>query len=275
MEQFEDNLDYLVGNSNLIGRDEEIEEILYRIASGSMLLIEGKEGTGKTSLLKHAIENFGGKGKVIYVDVGTFGKRFDVGNLLNEKSKDMILLIDNIQYLSEQNNEKIKYFYDQDYIKSVVFTVTNYNLVNFTEAIKSRVGRNIIKLKKLSKNDSLEIVKERLSNKYILSEEVLDQLHKSSTNVKELLVNCNSLCGYLDKKDRYRAKIEDVDRIASNHVEVKEVETCLECNRKLVEIGGYWRCANCDKFCGVCGALCDIKDSECPRCGLKIMEVKQ
>ena len=38
------NLNSLKTDSNLIGREIEAEEILYRIISSSMLLIEGKEG---------------------------------------------------------------------------------------------------------------------------------------------------------------------------------------------------------------------------------------
>lgn len=269
MEQFEDNFNYLRKNSDLVGRREEVKEMLYRIASGNMLLIEGERGMGKTALLKHAIDNFGGKGKVMYVDVGTFGKRFDVARLLNKKSKDMILLIDNIQHLSEHNNEKIKYFYDQNYLRSVVFTVTNYDLVNFTDAIKTRIGRNVLKLKKIGKADSLKIVEGRLYNDEVFSKEVLDQLHKSSGNVKELLGNCNALCGYLEKKDRRKARLEDVGRVVIKQVE-EEVETCLECNKKLMKIGEHWRCKTCDGFCDICGSLCDSEDSDCPRCGIKL-----
>lgn len=274
MEQFKDNLNNLKEDYNLIGREEEIKEILYRIASGNMLLIEGEEGIGKTALLKHAIENFGGKGKVIYLDVGTFGKRFDVSKLLNKK-KDMILLIDNIQYLSEQNNKKIKYFYDQDYIKSVVFTTTNYSLVNFTDAIKSRIGRNIIKLKKINKNDSLEIIKGRLEEEISLSKEVLDKLYKDSANLKYFLLNCNSLCGYLKKEYRDEASLEDINHISEiNSIKIN-MDTCLECNKKLIEIGRHWRCENCDEFCISCGTLCDSEDSECPKCGIEIVRDKK
>ena len=270
MGQFDDNLNNLKENSNLIGRDEEIKEILYRIASGNMLLIEGEEGTGKTALLKHAIENFGGKGKVIYLDVGTFGNRFDVSKLLNKK-KDMILLIDNIQHLSEQNNKKIKYFYDQDYIKSVVFTTNDYSLVNFTNSIKSRIGRNIIKLKKLNKNDFFEIIEGRLDEEISFSKEVLDKLYKDSANLKCFLENCNSLCGYLKDEYRNKAGLEDIKHISTIDSVETDMETCMECNKKLIEVGRHWRCESCDNFCIGCGALCSSEDSECPRCGIKIV----
>ena len=158
------NIDALKTDFNFIGRDKEAKEILYRIASGSMLLIEGKAGIGKTALLKYAIDNFKGEGKVIYVDGNKLNKRLDVSDLLKKKPKGMILLMDNVQYLSKKNNERIKYYYDQDYIKSVVFTTTDYSLVRFTNAIKDRIGKNIIKLKKLKPSYAIKIAGERLND---------------------------------------------------------------------------------------------------------------
>ncbi|MFH0808534.1 MAG: hypothetical protein V1888_02865 [archaeon] len=272
MEQFDDNLNYLKRNSNLIGRDEETKELLYRIASGNMLLIEGDKGAGKTAMLRHAIDNFKGKGKVAYVDIGTFGKRFDVEKVLNKKLKGMILLVDNVQYLSESNNKKIKYYYDQDYIRSVVFTTTDFGSVNFTDAIKSRIGRNILKLKKLKKSEVLEIVNRRLgSSSEAFPREILDKLLKDSKSLKELLSKCNSLVEYLEKEDKEKLKLGDLDYMVT-YLDEDKVNNCLECNKKLVGVGKYWRCKSCDKFCGTCGVLYDDGDSECPGCGSKVME---
>ena len=93
----------------LVGRKNEAEELLYRIEAGSMMVIEGKEGSGKTALLKHAIDNFKGKGKVIYVDGNKLSKRLNIdsllikrsgflrGKLLKKKPKEMILLLDNVR----------------------------------------------------------------------------------------------------------------------------------------------------------------------------------
>ena len=274
MVNFEDNFHYLKKNSDLIGRDEEAKEVLYRIASSNMLLIEGEKGEGKTKLLKYAIDNFKGKGKVAYIDIGTFGKRFDVSNILKKKTKGMILLIDNIQFLSEENNKKIKYFYDQDYIKSVVFTTTDYESVNFTDAMRSRIGKNIIKLKKLEKNDVFEIAEKRLRNKYTFSEEVLDQLYENSKNLKEFLMSCDLLCDYLEKEGRVEPNLKDLNNIKVN-ITSDDVEICLECNQKLVRVGNHWRCKNCDDFCVACGSLYEKHDLKCPRCGIKIVRNKK
>ncbi len=270
MMQFEGNFECLGTGSGLIGRDDEKAEVVYRIASGNMLLIEGEEGSGKTALLKHAIDNFKGLGKVVYIDVGTFGKRLDIAKLLKGRPKGMILLIDNIEYLSESNNKKIKYFYDQDYIKAVVFATSDLKAINFTDAIRSRVGRNVMKLKGVGKVDALKIARDKIEGEVVVSDKVLGELYKRSEGLKEFLINCDSLCSYLDSIDKTEAEILDVDEIVFKDVVKVEVENCLECNGKLVEVCGHWRCKSCDGYCDACGTLSD--EDECPACGAEILE---
>lgn len=270
--QFEDNFEYLGTGSGLMGRDVEKDEVAYRIASGNMLLIEGAKGVGKTALLKHAIDNFRGFGKVVYIDVGTFGKRLDIARLLEGRPKGMILLIDNIQYLSESNNKKIKYFYDQDYIKSVVFTTWDLKAINFTDAIRSRIGRNVMKLKALSKGDVLGIARDRLEGNSVISDEVLGELYKESKDLRRFLINCDLLCKSLEREERIEAEVKDVARVVVDNVVEDTVEGCLECNGELVEVGGHWRCGNCDSYCDACGTLSN--EAFCPACGADIPEVE-
>jgi len=277
---FESNpfeLNPLKTDFNLVGREEEAKEILYRIASGSMSVIEGKVGVGKTSVLKHAIDNFKGEGKVIYVDGNILNKRLNVNELIKKKPKGMILLLDNVQNLSKKNNVRIKYYYDEDYIKSIVFTTTDYGLVKFTDSIKGRIGNNIIKLKDLTQSNSLEIVKNRLSNKDILPDSVLKELFKQSSNIKEFLRNCDSICSYIVENGKEKAEPEDIKKIRKEDLkEVDEkVDICSECNEKLVKINDYWRCKNCDKYCAGCGALVDEEDKSCPECGIELKRDKE
>ncbi len=264
-------------NFKLEGREKETEEILYRITSGSMILIEGNVGTGKTELLKYAIDNFKGKGKVIYVDGNNLNKRLNISNLLKKKPKGMILLMDNVHYLSKRNNEKIKYYYDEDHIKSAVFTTTDYGLVNFTDAIKDRLGKNIIKLKDLNQSNALEIVKERLGDKEIISEDILKQLFKDSKNIKEFLKKCDLLCSYVVGKGKEKAEKEDIKKIPTAKIEEEEEETniCSECDEKLVKVKEEWRCKNCDQYCKDCGALVDDEDEECPECSAEFKVKKE
>jgi len=264
------SLDTLNSDFRFIGREKEGKELLYRIDSGSMLLIGGEKGSGKTAMLKYAIDNFKGKGKVIYVDARKVSRRLNVSELVRKKPKGMILLMDNVQAISERNNERIKFYYDQDRIKSVVFTTDDIAAVNFSGAIKDRVGSNIIKLKNLSQSDALGIARDRLGDNEILPDEVLKEIYKTTSSIKEFLLKCDLMCAYTVKKGKEKAEVEDIGKLPRKVInEEDETNICYECNEKLVKAGENWRCKNCDQFCTGCGALVDEEDASCPECGAK------
>lgn len=267
-------LNPLKSDFDIIGRDLECEEILYRISSGSMLLIEGKVGTGKTTLLKHAINNFKGKGKVIYVNAALLNKRLDIAKLIHKKPKGMILLLDNVQYLSKNNSNKIKYYFDQDRIKSVVFTTTSYKLVNFSDSIKDRIGKNIIKLKNFSQTTILEIARDRLKDADFIPDIVLKRIYDEAANLKEFLATCAALGEYLLSQEKEVASVFDLKSInvLYEDIDYNDTEVCETCHEGLDKVGNYWRCKNCDQFCLNCGALADDDDVYCPECGVEFEE---
>ena len=141
----------------LIGMEEEAKELLYRVKAGSMVFIEGKEGSGKTVLLKHVIDNFKGEGKVVYLDANKVNKTEDIEKILFKKGKKkgMILLLDNVSSLSKHNSEKIKYLFDEDFIKSVVFTGESFGSAVLSESIKQRIGSRIIKVPEMEEDDAV------------------------------------------------------------------------------------------------------------------------
>lgn len=281
----------------LFERDNELKEVAYRINSDNMLFIEGAKGKGKTALLKHAINLFKGKGKVIYVDSNAVNKKLNIEQLLvgakkvnlsNEKyPKGMILLLDNVDELSRLNNERIKYFFDQGYLKSVIFAGTNYNKVSFSDSIKSRIGNRIIKLKQLSANAAVDLILDRLGteNNGLLSEEIIKYVYeKSNGDLKKLLVNTYLACDYTLKNEEETVTPELVDEALSLGVDkesevaqeledekqtIEESKHCEECNSKLVKVGDYYKCKNCDTFCTSCGGSVHEDDKACPQCGAK------
>ncbi|MCK5107565.1 MAG: AAA family ATPase [Nanoarchaeota archaeon] len=268
------NLNPLETNFELIGRDLEAKEILYRILSGNLLLIEGQKGSGKTVLLKYAIDNFKGKGKVIYIDCQKLNKRLNINNLLKKKPNGMILLLDNVQELSKRNNLRIKDAYDKNSIKSVIFTTTNYNLINFTDSIKDRIGNNIIKLRKLNESTALEIIEDRFENNDLVSQIILKRLFAESKNIKEFIFKSNELIRYVLENSLERATIKHLD-LLPDYVEEEDFDNtklCSDCKSKLVKAGNYWRCKNCDNYCDNCGTLVEEEDNFCPRCGAQIEE---
>src|SRR3989344_902848 len=131
-------------HDTLFGMDEVLEEIFYRIDAGSMLVIEGSPGNGKTTVLMVAAKKFGGNRNVAYVDCKVLDKQLNVTNVLQDKygllgrvlgktPKNMIVLLDNINELSRQNTERLKYYFDQNYIKSIIFATDSYRGAKFSE----------------------------------------------------------------------------------------------------------------------------------------------
>jgi chromosomal replication initiation ATPase DnaA len=269
--------DSLDSDFEIIGKDKECDEVIYKISSGNLLVIEGPEGSGKTALLKHAIDNFKGKGKVIYVDANKLSKRLDINELIRKKPKGMILLMDNIDYISQKNNEKLKYYYDEDKIRAVVFTTKDYSKVNFSEAIKNRIGNSIIKLTNPEVEQAIEIIYDRLqNNSEILPENVLKKLFSNSKNLKLFFQECDTLCEYLVDNDKDKATLKDLDNIKKKtKVDESNIdnELCSVCENKLIKIRDVWRCENCDQYCLGCGSLVDDEDDVCPGCGAMFDEV--
>jgi len=273
-------------DDHLIGMEKEAKEVLYRIQSSNMLFIEGEEGSGKTMLLKHAIENFKGKGKVIYVDARRLNKKLDIeellikkyglikGRLMKSKPKNMILLLDNVDEISWTNNERLKYFFDQDYLKSVVFTSEKMSKVTFSDSIKERIGSRVIKVPQMKTKDVVEMVHDRMGDEEILDADIVKKIFASSgKNPQKTLINCFRVSEYavdLDEEivtDKHvneaLKKDEDVEEL---HEEMPDTEACEECEGRLVLVGRYWRCPECDIYCGGCGALVEVEDKECPEC---------
>jgi Cdc6-like AAA superfamily ATPase len=218
----------------LIGLEDLEKEIVYRILSGNMLFIEGDSGKGKTALLRYAIDNFRGHGKVMYVDSQRVNKVINVeellinankfrGRILGKKPKRMILLIDNIESLTKRNWERIKYYFDQDYIRSVVFTGKNYKSVKFPGSIKSRIGNRIIKLNSVTLTEAIQIIQERLGDDYeeiLIDDEIKILIKISKFNIKKFMMNCYKLAQY--KMDEDLSEVDEEEIKKALNIDVDE-----------------------------------------------------
>jgi len=273
-------------NFKLVNRKNESEELIYRIEAGSMMLIEGEEGSGKTALLKHAVDNF--KGRIIYIDGNKLSKRLNIdellikksglihGRLLKKKPKGMILLFDNVQQLTVRNCEKIKFYFDQDYLKSVVFTTDDYDSVNFTDSLRDRIGERVIKLKSLKDSDAVQIIKDRFNEEF-LTEDIIKDIYRQKRDLKQLLTDCSFILEYIvdnDKKEIDRSEIKKLLKEKEYKEAEPQTNICSDCNDELEKIGDYWRCKNCDTYCKTCGALVEEKDIKCQECGINFEEEK-
>ena len=180
---------------------EPTEELVYNIEAGNMVLIEGDKGTGKTSLLFSAIEKFKGERKVIYFDCNA--EEVDIKKLMQHKygligrifnliPKGMVLMLDNFKQLSTNDLERAKYYYDNNYLRSIVFAGNNAEL---PENIKDRIGSRTIKLKPLATNDAVDLVKNRLSSLEFLPEKIIKKIFtKSQKDTSAFLEYCSKAC---------------------------------------------------------------------------------
>ncbi len=180
---------------------EPAEELSYHIEAGNMALVEGNKGTGKTALLFTAIEQFRGEHKLIYYDCGNdsvnvkklMQNKYGLfGKLLNITPKGMVILLDNFIKLDKKDLERTKYYFDNNYIRSVVFTGKASLL---PENIRDRVGNNVIMLKSLSAKDAVKLVKNRMGSLDFLPEKLIKKIYlKSGKDVKKFLENCSKAC---------------------------------------------------------------------------------
>jgi len=200
--------------TQLIGYEDIIQEIFYRISAGDMLFIEGREGSGKTALLKRVIARFRGRGKIIYLDGKKLDKSMNIGETLKKsvgfwkrvmgrEPSNLILLMDDVEEVTRKNSERIKYHYDQNYVRAVIFTGTNYKTAGFTDSLRERISK-VVRLKELTEDEAVEIVKTRIGGTAIPEEIIRDLYKRANKNMKTLMVYCSKVLDYAirEKKEK-------------------------------------------------------------------------
>ncbi len=211
-------------DEELIEGQDALSELVYRIESGSMVFLEGSKGMGKTAILVQVIKRFEGKGRVIYYDCSELKKKVEIdmlmrnrygfmGKLFNIVPSDMIVLLDNIDALSRENAERIKYYFDQNNIRSVVFTGENFARADLPQSIKDRIGIHVVRLQPLSEYGAIELLGRRLGehNTLISDEATKYVFSRANRNTKKFLELCASLFGKLMPKER-SITLEDAKR---------------------------------------------------------------
>ncbi|MEM2138734.1 MAG: hypothetical protein QXM96_01115, partial [Candidatus Woesearchaeota archaeon] len=173
---------------------------------------------------------FGGKKNVAYVDCKILDKNLNItnilqeryglfGKILNKTPKEMILLLDNVHELSKKNTERIKYYFDQNNIKSIIFTTEKYSKAKFSESLKDRIGKRVLKIPLMDEFDAIEIVKKRIGEKSdFFNDDLIKKIFNLSENsVKLFLENCSKIAETAVKKGRKRAQLVDLKVLSSEN----------------------------------------------------------
>jgi len=207
----------------LAGNENIMEDIIYNINAGNIVFIEGKPGSGRTAILKKAIQSFMGFGKVSFVECQKIkdlniedvlkGKYNFIERIFSKMPNGMIVLMDDAGELDKKNCERIKYFYDQNYIKSIIFTGESYNKANFTESLKDRV-KKVIKLNDLKEYESLDILNSRLNGKQLIPDDVAKEIfERTDGNPKKFLNACEELCKTIAETKEEKVTLEHVNKL--------------------------------------------------------------
>ncbi len=210
--------------SELVGVDDLLEELFYRVEAGSMVFLEGADGSGKSAVLQRVIKRFKGKKRVIYFDCEQvreldieelMQKRYGLfGRLFRITPKNMIVLLDNVQFLSKRNTEKMKHYFDYGYIKAIVFTGQRYSRAALSISIKDRIGRRVLKLRALTEEEALSLIKKRLEGISFIPDELIKKIFKSSRkNTKRFIENCGKVCEKAINEKRKEVMEEDLQVI--------------------------------------------------------------
>lgn len=279
-------------SSAMLGQEKQLKDALYYIKSGSLVFVQGPAGGGKTKFLQTIIKSF--RGRIIYVNVAKLKKNLDIERLLRKRAgafkktpRDMILLLDNVNELSLVNLERIKYFYDQGYIQSIVFTGNSMGRVKFPESMKSRIGKRLIKLDDLSPTHAVLLALHRLDepideDEPLISKNLLKKVFdKSKKNPKNYLINLHRVFEemHFDESETVKEKhlsvlnesldAEDQREIAQAlgiEVITKEEQFTDRKGNKIMKVGDYYRAPAYDVFCGNCGAIVKRTDRFCVEC---------
>jgi replication-associated recombination protein RarA len=177
------------------------EDIINNIQNNKNVVLRGIFGTGKTSILKKIIKEYGGKNKIYYFNAysksspinydkvlrnagGFFSKLFKI------KSKDVILFIDEAHHLTDENLEQLNNYSE---FKSTVLVSSNkdYKVPNKL----SNKFKLTINLGSFTDFDALNIVKDRLGEEQdLLDDGEILSVYKKSVTPREFLLNLDSYC---------------------------------------------------------------------------------
>ncbi len=220
---------------NIVGRDEIIDDLIYRVRAGSLVFLEGEEGSGKSALLRVLIRKFRGKGRVIYVNCEKLEADLNIEDLLVQRNgfikgmimkktpKNMILLLDNVPKLSHKNMERIKYYFDENFLKTVVFTGESFKDVGFSKSLIQRIEGRVITIPPLESYQAVDLVRERIGDIKFISDELIEQIAEATNyNPKRLLKALEEISEYVVSIDEDTVDAKHVEQVLGKKLSKKD-----------------------------------------------------
>ncbi|MFH0805831.1 MAG: ATP-binding protein [Patescibacteria group bacterium] len=207
-------------NPNVVGFSQEKGLLIQYIKNGDICFLTGPVGIGKTSLLLW-LKNTLNPHNAFYIDAADVEKNFSIKEFLKNSRKGFdrfraypkkpVVLLDESQDCDYELQKALKLHWDHGHIKSIVITQIN-QLDNFSDSFKDRIGKRIIKLGKLNKPDSINLINSRLRNKKLFDEKAIEKIIEIANYIpRKILEFCELI--YLKNKDKKKIGLVDVEKV--------------------------------------------------------------
>jgi energy-coupling factor transporter ATP-binding protein EcfA2 len=215
-------------HDNLYGYDVAINEVVGKIKDGGIIFVEGDYGAGKSTLLKKIIHAYGGKKEVVYYSCNITENKIDTEKLIEGRKKgfwsriffsgdgeNLILLLDEAQDMSKEDSEEVMKAYGEKKFKTVILVSKDLKKMNFGDGMRKTMGKdNMIKLGKLNEDAAIKMIRKRIGNTKLLSDNMIKTiLKKSDYNPRKLLKNCEEVCKYAVENIEDAVKEEHVKKV--------------------------------------------------------------
>lgn len=215
------NLFSIKPNTKLIGLEDKKTALKKYVEGGNICFLNGPPGVGKSSVLKWVQSNLKGH-KVLYLDGKELDEYFDLNKHVSQqrsflqklfgiKPKNVILLVDESQDCLKSFMNILQTNWDDDRIKGAVITQISSDLSHFPQSLKERIGKKIIRLRRLSEEEISELIKLRTNGKHPFNEEAISLIAEKADYIpRRALEICEIAYNNVNKKKITADDIENL-----------------------------------------------------------------
>jgi len=194
-------------HNELFGNATVINKVIKKLEKRGIVFVYGDFGTGKTTVMKRIIGEFGGEAfgvkKIIYYNCNQSERPIDYdkllvgaggffGRLFGIRKKGMMILLDEMQDMSVLDLERLKEYYDDEFFRSVVF-VGKSDDVAMSEELEAEIGENRFALGNMRKSDAVLMIRKRIGDLGFLGDDMIVKIFKKDENSRSFLKNCEDV----------------------------------------------------------------------------------
>lgn len=214
-------------HDKLFGYDAAIEQLIKKIGEGGIIFVEGDYGAGKSTLLKRIIHTYGGKREVIYYSCNITENKMDLDAIMSGRKgfwsrlffsgedENLILLLDEAQDMSKEDAEEVMKRLSEKKLKTLMIVTKDLKRLNMTDGMRKAMGKdNVIRLGRITNEDAIKLVRKRIGETKLLSDNMIKLiLKKSDYNPRKLLKNSEEVCKYAIENIEDFVKEEHVKKV--------------------------------------------------------------